>query len=136
MSVPLSDLPHQLLEELLAMGVDTRKTYDDVAAAVEEDVPGEDVTSEATVPSDASDRADLEVRADGVVAGLAVAELVFRYVVGDAVEVTRHVPDGEQVTPGDVVMSVRGPVRSLLTAERTALNYLCHLSGVATTTSS
>jgi len=135
-SVPLSDLPRQLLEELLAMGVDTRKTYDDVAAAVEEDVPGEDVTSEATVPSDASDWADLEVRADGVVAGLAVAELVFRYVVGDAVEVTRHVADGEQVTPGDVVMSVRGPVRSLLTAERTALNYLCHLSGVATTTSS
>jgi len=131
---PLADLPPELLDELAGLGVDPRRVYADVAAAVEEDVPNHDVTSEATIPADAVAWADLEARADGVVAGLAVAELVFRYVVGGVDEVRRHAQDGAPVTRGDVLMSVRGPVRFLLTAERTALNYLCHLSGVATTT--
>jgi nicotinate-nucleotide pyrophosphorylase (carboxylating) len=78
--------------------------------------------------------ADLVTRADGVVAGLPVAELVFRYVVGADVDVTRHRTDGDRVRRGEALMSVAGPTGLLLTAERTSLNFLCHLSGVATTT--
>jgi nicotinate-nucleotide pyrophosphorylase (carboxylating) len=59
---------------------------------------------------------------------------VFHYVMGRDVEVTGRVPDGTRVARGDVVMRVAGPVRGLLTAERTALNFACHLSGVATAT--
>ncbi len=131
---PFADLPAELVSELKDAGLDPRRVYDDVAVAVDEDLPGEDVTSEATIPSDAEAWADFEARADGVVAGGAVAELVLRYVVGCRLELSRPVADGTVVRRGDVVLSVRGPVRQLLTAERTALNYLCHLSGVATTT--
>jgi nicotinate-nucleotide pyrophosphorylase (carboxylating) len=108
--------------------------YADVVAAVAEDVPEGDVTSEATVPADATAQADLVARAEGVLAGIAVAELVFRYVCGPDVRLERRVDDGARVARGDVLLTVHGPVRQLLTAERTALNFLCHLSGVATTT--
>lgn len=131
---PFADLPAELVSELKGVGLDPHKVYDDVVAAVDEDLPGGDVTSEATIPEDAEAWADFEARADGVVAGGAVAELVLRYVVGRRLELSRPVADGTVVRRGDVVLSVRGPVRQLLTAERTALNYLCHLSGVATTT--
>ena len=131
---PFDRLPAELTGELESAGLDPRQVYDAVAAAVEEDLPGEDVTSEATIPADASGWADLVARADGVLAGLATAELVFRYVGGDAVQVKRQAADGQPVTRGDVLLGVDGPVRLLLTAERTALNFLCHLSGVATAT--
>ena len=68
-------------------------------------------------------------------AGLAIAAMVFRYVMGDDVEITDRVADGTRVVAGDVVMRVAGPTRGLLTAERTALNFASHLSGVATATS-
>jgi nicotinate-nucleotide pyrophosphorylase (carboxylating) len=128
------DLPEGLVEELGVAGLDARKVYDDVVAAVAEDLPGEDVTSAATLDPSVVSWADLVARHDGVVAGSAVAEIVFRHVVGEGVDVVRHVPDGSHVKRGDVLLTVRGPVASLLTAERTALNYLCHLSGVATAT--
>ena len=130
---PFTDLPTGLVTELSDAGLDPRRVYDDVVAAVEEDLPGDDVTSEATIPEDAVAWADFVARADGVLAGLAVAEMVLRFVVGDA-EVTRKASDGDRVRRGDVLLRVHAPVRSLLTAERTALNYLCHLSGVATAT--
>jgi nicotinate-nucleotide pyrophosphorylase (carboxylating) len=60
--------------------------------------------------------------------------VVFRHVVGPTVEVKRQAADGDRVSRDDVLISVHGPVPSLLTAERTALNFLCHLSGVATAT--
>ena len=126
-------LPAGLMHELSECGLEPHRVYDDVVLAVTEDLPGEDVTSEATIPADAVAWADLTARADGVVAGLPVAELVFLLVVAEG-EVIRRVGDGDRVRRGDVLMSVHGPVRQLLTAERTALNYLCHLSGVATTT--
>ncbi|HET6628131.1 MAG TPA: carboxylating nicotinate-nucleotide diphosphorylase [Nocardioidaceae bacterium] len=129
-----ADLPEGLLAELADAGLDPRQVYDDVVAAVDEDLPGEDVTSAATIPAETSAWADLTARADGVLAGLAVAELVFRFVAGDVVETSRKAADGDHVSRGDVVLSVHGPVHLLLTAERTALNFLCHLSGVATTT--
>jgi nicotinate-nucleotide pyrophosphorylase (carboxylating) len=106
-----------------------------VARAVAEDLPGEDVTSAATLDPSVVAWADLVARADGVLAGLAVAELVFQVVVGPGVEVERRASDGDRVRRGDVLLSVHGPVPALLTAERTALNFLCHLSGVATATS-
>ncbi len=124
-----------VVAELEAAGLDPRRVYDDVVAAVAEDLPGEDVTSAATLDPTQVAEADLVARADGVVAGLAVAELVFRHVVGARLELRRSAVDGDRVRRGDVLLSVRGPVPALLTAERTALNYLCHLSGVATATS-
>ena len=131
---PFADLPTALVTELADAGLDPRQVYGAVVDAVDEDLPGPDVTTEATIPADATAWADFVARADGVLAGTAVAELVLRFVGGGHVDVSRTAKDGDQVSRGDVVMSVRGPVRHLLTAERTALNYLCHLSGVATTT--
>ncbi|MEP7090155.1 MAG: carboxylating nicotinate-nucleotide diphosphorylase [Nocardioidaceae bacterium] len=128
-----ADLPGALLEQLTAAGLDPREVYDGVARAVAEDCPGEDVTSVATLDPGASAWGDLVARAAGVVAGLAVAEVVFRQVVPGA-EVIWHVTDGDRVIRDEMLLSVHGPVLSLLTAERTALNYLCHLSGVATAT--
>jgi len=93
-----------------------------------------DVTSVATIPADQRDVGDLVARADGVVAGLPVAAAVFDIASGGAVEFTAKVHDGDRVARGDVLATVEGPTRALLTAERTALNLLCRMSGVATHT--
>ena len=110
--------------------------YVDIVGALEEDLPGgtDDVTSAATIPAEARGTADFAAREAGVVAGLGVAALAFAVVVGDEVSVTDRVPDGTRVSAGDPVMRVTGPTRGLLTAERTALNFASHLSGVATAT--
>ncbi|HEY0698202.1 MAG TPA: carboxylating nicotinate-nucleotide diphosphorylase, partial [Micromonospora sp.] len=98
-----------------------------------------DVTSVATVPAEQTDTADLVARADGVVAGLAVAAAVFE-LAGELTGADRTVGveilvvDGERVARGDLLATVSGPTRTLLTAERTALNLLCRMSGVATHT--
>ncbi len=131
---PYELLPEALTDELVDCGLEPVKVYAAVEGALAEDLPGEDVTSAATLDPAELAEADLVARRDGVVAGLAVAEMVFRYVVGEDLEVRREAVDGEAVRRGDVLMSVHGPVPALLTAERTALNFLCHLSGVATTT--
>ena len=131
---PYDALPHDLLEELSDAGLDPKAIHDAVAAAVAEDLPGDDVTSAATIPDTARGVADFAARDPGVVAGLGLAALVFHYVMGEDVEISDRLADGTRVRPGDVVMRVGGPVRGLLTAERTALNYASHLSGVATAT--
>jgi nicotinate-nucleotide pyrophosphorylase len=95
---------------------------------------GVDVTSVATVPEGQRAALDLTARAAGVVAGLPVAGRVFELESGGDSAVTIVRGDGERVEPGDVVLTVRGRTRSLLVCERTALNLLCHLSGVATAT--
>ena len=128
------ELPRSLVAELTEEGLDPRAVLEHVSRALAEDCPSEDVTSVATIPADAVATADLVARGDGVLAGLAVAELVLRLVVGDALRLERHAADGDRVARGDVLLTATGPTRLLLTAERTALNYLCHLSGVATTT--
>jgi nicotinate-nucleotide pyrophosphorylase (carboxylating) len=122
-------------EELRAAGLDPEAIRAQVAEALAEDLPGGDVTSIATIAADAQGVGVFAAREVGVVAGLGVAALVFHEVMGDTVTVTDRVPDGTRVGPGDVVMRVAGPTRGLLTAERTALNYASHLSGVATATS-
>lgn len=138
MRTELEKLPSYLLDELVAAGLDPGAVYDALVTAVDEDLPHSedvDVTSEATIPADARARGDFAVREEGVVCGLVVAALAFHYVLGDDVTITDRAPDGTRVKPGDVVMRVEGPTRGLLTAERTALNYATHLSGVATATS-
>lgn len=122
------------LEELGAAGLDAGAVHQQVLHALAEDLPAGDVTSTATIAADAHGSGVIAAREAGVVAGLGVAALVFHEVMGDTVEITDRVPDGTRVGPGDVVLRVAGPTRGLLTAERTALNYASHLSGVATAT--
>jgi len=107
-----------------------------IRTALDEDLRyGPDVTSAATVPADAVTDAAIVSRAHGVIAGVPVVMAVFDEVIGpNAYEVTASVPDGTHVAPGDVVLAVRAPTAALLTAERTALNLICHLSGIATAT--
>jgi nicotinate-nucleotide pyrophosphorylase (carboxylating) len=93
-----------------------------------------DVTTLATVGADTLASADLVSRQDGVVAGLPVAAYVFERVGPGRMQVEFGSADGARVTQGEVLATVRGPMRDLLTAERTALNLLGHLSGVATLT--
>ena len=133
---PYDRLPEALLAELVEGGLDPAAVHAAVLVALEEDLPGgaEDVTSTATIPADARAAGVLAARESGTVAGLGVAALVFHVVCGDDVDIAGRVPDGTRVAAGDVVMQVSGPARGLLTAERTALNFACHLSGVATAT--
>ncbi len=131
---PYDAVPGLLLDELAKGGLDPRATYDLIGAALAEDVPTEDVTSAATISADAQGIADFNAREPGVVAGLGVAELAFRVVLGGEVDVPLRISDGSAVAPGDAVLTVVGPVRGLLTAERVALNLACHLSGIATAT--
>ncbi|ROR43734.1 carboxylating nicotinate-nucleotide diphosphorylase [Kitasatospora cineracea] len=116
-------------------GLDPIEVEDVAMMALSEDLAGgEDVTSVATVPAEAVATADFTARQAGVVAGLRVAEAVVSLVCEEEFEVERHVEDGELVAPGQVLLSVRSRTRDLLTAERSALNLLCHLSGIATAT--
>lgn len=133
---PYDELPATLVAEIRAAGLDPKAVYDHVVVAFEEDLPGgvDDVTSDA-MPDMGQAVADFAAREPGVVAGLAIAELAFVYALGDTVEITDRIPDGTHVVPGDVVLTVSGPVRGVLTAERTALNFASHLSGIATATS-
>lgn len=94
-----------------------------------------DITADATVPADRRASLVLRVRQPGVVAGLDIARAAFQ-LVDPAVSLAAERPDGSVVTPGDVIAAIEGPARALLTGERTALNFLCHLSGVATATAS
>ena len=105
-----------------------------VERALAEDVGTGDVTTEATVPAGARARATITQKAPGVVYGLDVAEAVFRR-LDPSCEIERG-PEGEWRDAGALVLRVDGSARALLTAERTALNFLQRLSGVATVTAS
>ena len=104
-----------------------------VAAALNEDIGPGDATTEACVAPGATMRARIRAKQPGVVAGLAAAEESFRQLSLD-VSFAAHISDGDRVDVGDVIADVAGPARALLTAERTALNFLQHLSGIATLT--
>lgn len=105
-----------------------------VARALAEDL-GDlgDVTAMATVPADAQGGAVIVARAPGVIAGTACAVAAFAQ-VDERVRVDLVAADGARVAAGDVIARISGPLRSVLTGERTALNFLGHLSGIATTT--
>ena len=104
--------------------------------ALDEDLRyGPDVTSVATVPGDATTTASMVSRQDGVIAGVDIALLVLDKVIGaDGYRVVYRVEDGTPVKPGGVALTVEAPTRGLLTAERTMLNIVCHLSGIASAT--
>ena len=121
--MPLRPLPAVMLEPMLR------------AALLEDLGRAGDLTTDAIVPPALLATTALVARQPGTVAGLDLAALAFRLLdVGITVEVQR--PDGSRVAPGDMLATVRGPAAGILTAERVALNYLCHLSGIATVTRS
>ncbi len=102
--------------------------------ALAEDIGEGDVTSSFFVPENRMARAFVTVRKEGVISGMELAEQVFR-AVDQSLEIQLLVDDGSKCAPGAMLMKVEGKARSILTAERTALNFLQRLSGVATLTS-
>jgi nicotinate-nucleotide pyrophosphorylase (carboxylating) len=104
-----------------------------IQAALDEDVGSGDWTTLWTVPEDRRAEARIVAKSPGVLAGGEVAAEVFRR-VDPSLEVERSLPDGTPLEPGAVAMVVRGSARAILTAERTALNFMQRLSGVATVT--
>src|SRR5205807_663998 len=94
-----------------------------------------DITADAIVPADKRASLVLRARQPGVVAGLDIARSAFQ-LISPEIKLIAQRPDGSVVTPGEVIAEIEGPARGLLTGERTALNFLCHLSGVATATAS
>lgn len=114
-----------------------REALEVVRRGLQEDLRyGADVTTAATVPADARAEAALVAREPGVAAGIDVALLVFDEVLGPDYRVLDRLSDGTRVQPGQALLRLEAPTRGLLTAERTALNLLCHLSGIATATAS
>ncbi len=106
-----------------------------IALAIAEDIGPGDATSEAVLPADLTLHGRILAKASGVIAGLPVAAEIFSSVT-PASSFIPHVQDGERVSPGDLVAEVIGPGRGVLAAERMALNFLQHLSGIATLTRS
>jgi nicotinate-nucleotide pyrophosphorylase (carboxylating) len=124
-----------IAQRLRAAGLDPEYVAAVAVATVREDLGGGvDVTSEATVDAEARTVADYTARKAGVAAGIAVAAAVIDLVSGGDAEFEFLVEDGAPVEPGTVLLTARGRTRDLLTAERSALNLLCHLSGVASIT--
>jgi nicotinate-nucleotide pyrophosphorylase (carboxylating) len=106
---------------------------DIVRRALAEDIGSGDITTEAVVPAGAQAWASVVAMRACVVAGVDDAAVAFRQVDRAVVVTARHT-DGDRLSPGDVIATVSGPARGILTAERTALNLLQHLSGIATAT--
>lgn len=125
----------EIAQRLIEAGLDPDYVERVARLAIAEDLAGGvDVTSMATVPADQRAVADFVARDAGVVAGLVVAETVLALAGNGDVVVRRGVRDGDRVVRGDVLLTATGRTRALLTAERTTLNLLSHLSGVATLT--
>jgi nicotinate-nucleotide pyrophosphorylase (carboxylating) len=122
--------------ELVTAGLDVDDVHRVISTALEEDLRyGPDATTAACVPAGAVATATVSPRSPGTLAGLPVFLAVLDAVLGTGgYEVTARRQDGDRLAAGDVALTVRAPVAGLLTAERTALNLLCHLSGVATAT--
>jgi len=104
-----------------------------IKRALAEDISHGDVTSELLIPPELQGKASLLVKAKGILAGGGVASRVFLK-VDPSLRVEVLTPDGERVQPGDIVATISGRVASILKAERTALNFLGRLSGIASTT--
>ena len=104
-----------------------------VQIALNEDIGDGDVTSESLLPPETYGQAVMLAKAEGVVAGTAIADLAFREVDGD-VTCDWMMEDGARVAPGSVIGHIRGPVQSIIIGERTALNFMQRMSGVATLT--
>ncbi|WP_221115581.1 carboxylating nicotinate-nucleotide diphosphorylase [Rhizobium sp. NZLR1b] len=127
--MPLPGVPEMSLVPLQRLIVEPL-----VRAALLEDLGlAGDITSASVIPHDHRSTVVMAARQPGVIAGLDAAELAFTLVDPEIV-MRRQLQDGDAVKPGDVIATIEGPSRGLLTAERTALNFLGHLSGIATVT--
>lgn len=104
-----------------------------VRLALAEDVGPGDITTRAIVPAEQRAKAEIKAKAKGVIAGLAVAKEVFHR-VDPRITFTAKIKDGKEVKKGTVIATLAGPARGILTGERVALNFLQHLSGIATMT--
>ncbi len=104
-----------------------------VEIALHEDIQTGDITSEATIPADTYGTAQFRFKQDGVVCGLPLGKLVFQTLDG-TISWSEFAAEGDKVRAGTVVAEVEGPVRALLSGERTALNFMQRMSGVATLT--
>jgi nicotinate-nucleotide pyrophosphorylase (carboxylating) len=102
-------------------------------SALQEDIGTGDITTECCVPESAQSKAVFRCKEAGVVCGLEVGKRVFQ-LLDPAVEFTATVPEGAAVQVGDIVATISGPARSILSGERLALNLMQHMSGVATKT--
>lgn len=122
---------------LTGAGLDHESVQDIIERTVREDLDGGvDITSVSTVPVEQRSTVTFGARADGCLAGLDIACAAVEIVCGPAnVSIDRVKSDGDRVSKGDVIARVVAPTQTMLTAERTALNLMCHLSGIATATS-
>jgi nicotinate-nucleotide pyrophosphorylase len=120
------------------MGGSDAALRDLVERALAEDAPDGDLTAELTIPRESRCRAELRAKASGVLAGVRVVRTVFDEVAEQdglgPIAVEWRARDGDAIGPGDVIAVITGPARSVLRAERVAINFLAHLSGVATLT--
>ena len=111
----------------------TPSACETIARALAEDLGPGDITSEYFIPADHRSSARIIAKENAILAGTEVARDVFRQ-VEPAIEITIRKNDGEAIAPGDLILTTTGPTRALLSAERTALNFLQRLSGIATLT--
>ncbi len=117
-------------------GVTTRINVDKyIMDALREDVTSEDVTTNAIMPEERQGKADLICKEDGVICGLEVFKRTFE-LLDDTAKFEAYVKDGDEVKKGQLMGVIRGDIKALLTGERTALNYLQRMSGIATFTRS
>jgi nicotinate-nucleotide pyrophosphorylase (carboxylating) len=120
---------------LRAQGLNLDEIMDLITRCLAEDLDGGvDVTTAATIPSTQKSVMELRARKPGMVAGGTIAAAVFDLVSQYEAKIVIEVADGMPVNAGEVIMKITGPTFALLTAERTALNILSHLSGIATAT--
>ena len=125
----------QVYENLRSNGLEPELVQALVDLAISEDLMGgTDVTSLATIPEIQISELDLVTRSSGVIAGINIAALVFLSVANKKIEIELCVEDGKKVDAKTCLLTAKGSTIDLLTAERTALNFLGHLSGIATTT--
>ena len=139
MTIPIPDdlvpvMAAHLASQVGAVTPPAAAVADAVGLALREDLEPDGDLSAALLPVGALAVGAIVARSGGVLAGSACAEEAFRQ-VDPSIRVTWHRSDGGRLHPGDVVAEVRGPLAPVLTAERTALNFLCRLSGIATETS-
>ena len=104
-----------------------------IMTALNEDVGTGDITTIATIPEDRTAKGKFIAKEDGILCGMNVAEAVFKHVSSD-ITIDAKFNDGDYVVVGDTIAYVKGPAISVLTAERTALNFMQRLSGIATRT--
>jgi len=125
----------QVYENLRSNGLEPELVQALVDLAISEDLMGgTDVTSLATIPEIQISELDLVTRSSGVIAGINIAALVFLSVASKKLDIELCVEDGKKVEANTCLLTAKGSTIELLTAERTALNFLGHLSGIATTT--